>query len=93
MNIDSFDKNLKVAVIIKGLMANSVRWSGHVLRREGGHVLRREGGHVLRALEFEVEGQGKKGKPKRKWKKQVEEESVEIGLTREYAHHKSGVLV
>ena len=31
-------------------MANSVRWFGHVLRREDGHVLRR-------ALMFEVEDQ------------------------------------
>ena len=31
-------------------MLNSVRWYGHVLRREDGHVGRR-------ALEFEVEGQ------------------------------------
>ena len=30
-------------------IANSVRWYGHVLRREDGHVLRR-------ALDFEVEG-------------------------------------
>ena len=37
-------------------MANSVRWYGHVLRREDGHVLRR-------ALDFEVEGQRKKGRP------------------------------
>ena len=36
-------------------MANSVRWYGHVLRREDGHVLRR-------ALDFEVEGQRKKGR-------------------------------
>ena len=39
-------------------MANSVRWYGHVLRR---------------ALDFEVEGQRKKGRPKRTWKKRVEE--------------------
>ena len=45
-----------------------------------GHVLRREDGHVLRmVLEFEVEGQRKKGKPKRTWKKQVEEENVKVG--------------
>ena len=45
--------------------ASSVRWYGHVLRREDGDVLRRENGHVLRrenghvfrrALDFEVEG-------------------------------------
>ena len=39
-------------------MANSVRWYGHVLRREEFHALRR-------ALHFEVEGQRKKGRPKR----------------------------
>ena len=46
-------------------MANSVRWYGHVLRRD-----------------FEVEGQKKKGRPKRIWEKQVEEESVNFGLSR-----------
>ena len=35
-------------------MGNSVRWYGHVLRREDGNVLRR-------ALDFEVVGQRKKG--------------------------------
>ena len=39
-------------------IANSVRWYGHVLRREEGHALRM-------ALDFEVEGQRKKGRPKR----------------------------
>ena len=59
-------------------MANSVHWYGHVLRREDGHVLRR-------ALDIEVEGQGKKGRPKRMWKKQVEEEGMKVGLRREDA--------
>ena len=52
-------------------MANSVHWYGNVLRREDGHVLR----------ELEVEGQRKKGM----LKKQVEEESVKVGLRREDA--------
>ena len=39
-------------------MANSVCWYGHVLRREDGHVLRR-------ALDFDVEGQSKNGRPNR----------------------------
>ena len=60
-------------------MANSVHWYGHVLKREDGHVLRR-------ALDFEVEGQRKKGRPKRTWKKQVEEESVKVCLRKEDAH-------
>ena len=39
-------------------MACSVRWHGHVLKREDGHVLRR-------ALDFNFEGQRKKGRPNR----------------------------
>ena len=57
-------------------MACCVRWHGHVLRREDGHVL-------VWALECEVEGQWKKGRVKMTWKKQVEEESVKVGLRRE----------
>ena len=53
-------------------MANSVGWNSQVLRREDGHALRR-------ALSFQVEGQRKKWRLKRTWKKQVEEENVKIG--------------
>ena len=63
-------------------MASIVHWYGHVLRREDGHVLRR-------ALKIEVEGQMKKGRLKRTWKKQVEEECVKVGLRREYALYRS----
>ena len=42
-------------------MASSVRWQGLALRREDGHVLRR-------ALDFEVDGQRKKGRPTKTWK-------------------------
>ena len=59
-------------------MANSVGWYGHVLRREDGHVLRR-------ALDLEVEGQRKKGKPKRMRKKQVGEEGMKVCLRRKDA--------
>ena len=59
-------------------MANSVHWYGHVLRREDGHFLRR-------AVDFEVEGQRMKGRPKRKWKKQIKEESVNVGLRKKDA--------
>ena len=49
-------------------------------------VLRRVDGHFLRrALAFGFEGQRKIGRPKRIWKKQVEEESVKVGLGREDA--------
>ena len=59
-------------------LANSVRWFGHILRREDGHVLGR-------ALDFEVEGCRRRGRPKRTWKKQVEEEVRRVGLKREDA--------
>ena len=67
-------------------IANSVRWYGHVLRREGGHNWRR-------SLNVVVESQGKKGRPKRMWRKQVGEESVKISL-RSKMHFavQSGVL-
>ena len=42
--------------------------------------------HVLRrALDLEVEGKKNKGRPKKTWKKQVEEESVKVGLRRKDA--------
>ena len=59
-------------------MVSSVRWYGHVLRIEDGHVLRGE-------LDFKVEGQGKRGRPKRIWKNPVDEKCVEVGLSREDA--------
>ena len=50
------------------------------------HVLRRVDGHVLRrTLDFEIEGQRKKWSPKRRWKRQADEESMEVGLSREEA--------
>ena len=44
-------------------------------------MLRREYDNVLRgALDFEVEGQRKKGRLNRTWMKPVEEESVKVDL-------------
>ena len=48
--------------------ATGVRWYGHVLRRDDGHVVRK-------ALEFELNGKRKGGRPKKMWKLQVEKES------------------
>ena len=42
-----------------------IRWCGHVLRREDSHVLKM-------AFYFGVEGQRKKWRLKRKWRKQVD---------------------
>ena len=57
-------------------ITSSVCCYGHVLWREDGHVL-------ISALDFEDDGQRKKWKLKRTWKKQVKEESVNGGFRRE----------
>ena len=57
------------------IMANSVCWYSHELRRQNGHVLRK-------ALKFEVEGQILKGRLKSLLKKLVEEEYVKVCLSR-----------
>lgn len=61
---------------------NGMRWYGHVLRRESDHVLRK-------ALEFEVEGVRKRGRPKLTWKKRMENESRKLGLTEEDAMNRA----
>ena len=58
--------------------SNEVGWYGHVLRRDNDNVLRV-------ALNLEVSGKRKRGRPKRTWRKQVEEETEKIGLKKEDA--------
>ena len=58
--------------------ANGLRWYGYVLRRDDGHVLRK-------ALEFEVKGKRKRGRPKKTWKTQVEKESKSVGIEKDDA--------
>ena len=57
--------------------ANGVRWYGHVLRREE-NVLRK-------ALRFTVDGQRRRGQPRKTWKRQVEESMKNVGLKKEDA--------
>ena len=73
-------KNLMLCLNeIMDQIISSVHWSyGNVLRREDGYVLRR-------ALDSEVDSQGKKEMMKRTWKKPVEEESVKVGFRMEDA--------
>ena len=52
--------------------ASSMRWHGHVLRKENENV-------IVKALKFEVNGgRGRLG-PKETWKKQVENEMKKMG--------------
>ena len=59
--------------VVQMAKANGVRWYRHVLMRDDGVVLRK-------ALEFEVRGKRKRGRPKKMWKTQVEKESKSVGL-------------
>ena len=58
--------------VVQMAKANGVRRYGHVLRRDDGHVLRK-------ALDFEVKGKRKRGRPRKTWRSQVEE-SKSVGL-------------
>ena len=61
---------------------NGVRWYGHVLTRDDGHILRK-------ALEFEVRGNRKRGRPKKMWKTQVEKESKSVSLEKKDATNRA----
>ena len=56
--------------------ANGVNWYGHMLRRDDDSVLRV-------ALDLEASGNRERGRPKKTWKKQVEEETEKTGLKKE----------
>ena len=58
--------------------ARSMRWYGHVLRKEDENV-------IVKALKFEVSGSRGRGRPKQTWKKQVENEMKKNGLMKEDA--------
>ncbi len=55
-----------------------MRWFGHVRRREEGHILRL-------ALNFDVEGRRPLGRPKKTWRKVVEEDMRMLNITEEMA--------
>ena len=58
--------------------ASSMRWYGHVLRKEDENV-------IVKALNFEVSGSRGRGRPKQTWKNLVENEMKKNGLVKEDA--------
>ena len=52
---------------------NSVRWYGHVLRKDKNNFLRN-------VLDFKVNGTKKMGRPKKTWLKAIIEQSTKVGL-------------
>ena len=68
--------------VVQMAKANGGRWYGHMLRRDDGDVLRK-------ALEFEVKGKRKRGRPKKTWKTQVEKASKSVGLEKKDAMNRA----
>ena len=62
--------------------ANSVRWSGHVLRQDKKNILRM-------ALDFKVKGTRKRGGPKKLWLIAAVEQSRNVGLNESDANKRS----
>ena len=69
-------------IVVQMAKVNGVRWYRNVLRRDDGHVLRK-------ALEIEVKGKRKQGRPMKTWKTQVEKESKSVGLEKEDAMNRA----
>ena len=57
---------------------SSVRWYGHVLRKEDENV-------IVKVSKFKVSGSRGRRRPKQTWKKQVENETKKNGLVKEDA--------
>ena len=62
--------------------ANSVRWYGHILRKDKKIFLRR-------ALDFTGKGTRERGRPKKTWLKVVIEQSIKVGLNESDANNRS----
>ena len=68
--------------IVDQLAKANGAWYGYVLRKDDDHCLRR-------ALEYEVDGRRRRGRPKRMWRSQVEEEFVKVGLKKKDVLHRA----
>ena len=62
--------------------ANSIRWHGHVLRKDKNNFL-------IRALDLRVRGTRKMGRPKKTWLIAVVEQSRNVGLNVGDANNRS----
>jgi len=78
-NTDELMNMLVLREIVDSLAkASRVRWYGHVLRRD-------EDDASSKALSFKMEGQRKRRRLRKTWRRQVEEEIKGIGLRKEDA--------
>ena len=67
--------------IIDVMRRSRLRWYGHVRRREDDHVLRR-------ALDMEVGGVRPRGRPRKAWRRCVEENMREMNIEGETVHNR-----
>ena len=67
--------------IMDVLKRNRLRWYGHVTRRDNDHVL-------SKATEMEVEGVRPRGRPKKTWKRCVEQDLRERNIGEENIHNR-----
>ena len=66
-------ERVKVTEIHKKVQEKRLRWYGHVQRRDENHVTKQ-------ALNLEVEGRRRRGRPRRRWMDCVREDMAEKGL-------------
>jgi len=64
--------------IILILQQNTLRWYGHVLRKE-------DTDWVKKRMEYEAEGSRPRGRPKRTWREVVQKDCQARDLNRQYA--------
>ena len=78
---DEVRRRCGVENIIDVLRRSRLRWYGHVKRREDDHILRR-------ALDMDVDGVRPRGRPRKVWRRCVEENMREININLEAVHNR-----
>ena len=78
---DEVRRRCGVENIIDILRRSRLRWYGHVKRREDDHILRR-------ALDMDVEGVRPRGRPRKVWRRCVEENMREKNINLETVHNR-----
>ena len=78
VNSEEIERRCGVKSLLSTVKENRLRWFGHVRRREGRGVLGE-------AMDLQVSGVRPRGRPKKNWMKNIEEDLHELGLVEEDA--------
>ena len=79
---DEVERRCGLESLVVVLKRARLRWFGHVVRRDEGDILKR-------AMNFEVEGSRTVGRPKKTWRKGVEEDMGELHINEEMARDRN----